>query len=173
MDPQYSSIQDLPDNYLNTDEFIVVHSNEGIKAYSINLMIEHEVINDIIDHEPVIISYCALADFVGIFSRNICEETFTFGLSGYTYFEEGVWDGREAFVFWDRDTESLWFPLFKVAVSGDMINTKIESANLPYERISWGEVQQSYPNALILFNGQKMEVPSNWTKIDPTNLDCN
>lgn len=77
------------------------------KVYPVDLLIRHEVVNDVVGGRPVFAAYCILADLGAVYDRRLGEHTLTFGVSGYTYAEDEVWDGRDAFVLWDRDTESL------------------------------------------------------------------
>ena len=55
-------------------------------------------------------AYCILADLGAVYDRNLDGHTFTFSVSGYTYADRKVWGGMDAFLLWDRDTESLWWP---------------------------------------------------------------
>lgn len=174
IEPEYGTMVSMSHLFEDDDEFIIVYAEEGIKAYSIDLMTTHEVINDVIDGQPVMVCYCVLADFPGVYSRNHCGETFTFALSGYIYSEEGVWFGRDGFVLWDRDTESLWWPLKGEAVSGGMNGTRLNT-NLSFEwdRVNWEYIKSNYTDLKILAYGQDMEIPLRWDQIDTDDLDCN
>ena len=70
-------------------------------------------------------SYCVLADLGAVYSRNYNSKELTFALSGYTYYDKNIWNGLDGFVLWDRETESLWWPLVGKAVSG-----KLKGVNL-------------------------------------------
>lgn len=66
-----------------------------------------------------------MADLDAIYKRDYGGEVLTFGISDYTYFETGIWDGLDAFILWDRDTESLWWPLIEKSVSGPLRDVKL------------------------------------------------
>lgn len=51
---------------------------------------------------------------------------YTFAFSGYTYSDKEIWDGLNAFVLWDCDTESLWLPTIGKGVSGPMIDVPMQ-----------------------------------------------
>ncbi|RLD19505.1 MAG: hypothetical protein DRI71_11665, partial [Bacteroidetes bacterium] len=83
----------------------------------------------------------------------------------YTYYDDEVWDGIDGFVLWDRETESLWWPLIGEAVSGPMKGSKMKV--LPEEywlQTTWGEIKDKYDDVLVLEPGQDFERPSEWTK---------
>ena len=174
MVPQYQSPAAFGNSFFKEqDEFIVVEGVEEKKAYPIDLMIQHEVINDVIEGEPIMVGYCVLADFAGVFSRKYCGQVFTFAVSGYTYFENGIWDGKDGFVLWDRDTESLWWPLIGQAVSGGMKGEKLNSdiGGLHWEVVTWEELK-SQGNIKVLKYSQTMEPPIDYPRIDENQL-CN
>jgi hypothetical protein len=157
-DIYYSSTFQDNDRYI-----IVLTDDRRPKAYSIELLTKHEVINEVVDGEPIAIVYCFLAELGAVYSRVYNNRTFTFALSGYTYRDPDVWDGIDGFVFWDRETESLWWPLIDKAVSGKMIGTAIKKHYTDkWFETTWGEIKTLYPETLLLKPGQSMEVPHNW-----------
>lgn len=171
--PEFVSIADLSVSLADTSELIVIHADEGIFAYPFDLMVKHEVINDVIDGVPVLVSYCVLADFIGVFSREYCKQTLMFGVSGYTYYSNGVYDGKDGFVLWDRDTESLWWPLINTGVSGTLKDAHL-SSDLPFtwERTTMEVVNTNYPTAQILKFGQFEDPPTDWTRLEEGDFDC-
>ena len=64
---------------------------------------------------------------------------------------------------WDRETESLWWPLIGRAVSGTMkgTNMKVMDESL-WQQTTWEEVMKNYPNALVLKSDQDFERPTSW-----------
>ncbi|NOX46008.1 MAG: DUF3179 domain-containing protein [Chlorobi bacterium] len=171
IDPQYKTVQEEDFRYDESDRFIIVLSDAGPKVYSITLLTHHEVINEVIDGTPVMVVYCVLADLAAVYNRTYCDTVFTFALSGYTYSTPEVWDGVDAFVFWDRETESLWWPLYDEAVSGEMLGTNMEKykGNLWWE-ITWDEILRDYSDALVMASGQSMDPPVNWPQYE--NVSC-
>jgi len=97
--------------------------------------------------------------------------TLTFALSGYTYSTPEVWDGVDAFVLWDRETESLWWPLWDEAVSGEMLGTTMTkyNGNLWWE-ITWSDILRDYSDAEVMATGQSMDPPVNWPHYE--NISC-
>ena len=135
--------------------------------YSVNLLINHEIVNDEINGHPIMAAYCILADLGAIYTREYCDETLTFALSGYTYSDPEVWGGINAFVLWDRDTESLWWPLIDKAVSGHMKDEPLKKFTGHWKDTDWKTIKRDYPNAVVLKRGQTMGVPQDWPRITP------
>ena len=111
-------------------------------------------------------AYCILADLGAVYKRQYGEQELTFALSGYTYFDEKVWDGLDGFVLWDRETESLWWPLIDKAVSGPLKDVKLlKLEDAKWEDVNWKKVKEKFPNAQVLKSGQDYERPKSWEKI--------
>lgn len=142
-----------------------VRIGDEVKVYPVDLLIRHEVVNDVVGGRPVFAAYCILADLGAVYDRQMGDHVFTFAVSGYTYSQPDVWDGRDAFVLWDRDTESLWLPTVGKAVSGPMRGASLKLLERTlWEQTTWGRVREQHPNALVLDKGQDFERPRSWPK---------
>lgn len=167
IEPEYIPVQEETYDYRENERTIVVFSDDGPMAYPISLARSHEVINDVIDDKPVAIVYCVLANFFRVYSRKICDTVFTFALSGYTYNDPNIWDGRDGFVWWDRETESLWWPLIDKAVSGTMKGADLQIfPRGEWAEMYWKDVLEKYPDAMVLKRNQTMEPPEGWQQFE-------
>lgn len=171
--PEYQPLSELTGAYKQDEKVIVLETNEGIKVFPYTLMTYHEAINEVVNGEPVMIAYCFLADLAAVYSRKYCGNTLTFAVSGYTYSDPQIWDGKDGFVLWDRDTESLWWPLINRAVSGEMKNTLLNTYSEDLWNIStFGEVRNNHPNALVLKADQPWTPPVNFPRLAKEDLSC-
>lgn len=175
LSPNYAPISLDIDKYPPEMNCIVLKENNGFKIYPYSELTYYEVINETTDDgTPVMIAYCILADLGVIYSRKYCDIELTFGVSGYTYFEDETWGGVDAFLLWDRDTESLWWPLNDSAVSGVLKDTKLEKHNDELWSIEeWSDIVNKYPDGLVLTSDQFQAPPENWPEIPRGSLDCN
>lgn len=165
--PEFISVQEADDSWADSTRFLLAYSGNDVKAYSIQDLTRHEVVNDVLDGRPIMAAYCILADLGAIYERNYGDKELTFALSGYTYFDENVWNGLDGFVLWDRETESLWWPLVGKAVSGPLMEVKLlEMDSSKWEDVHWKYVKDNYPNAMVLKSGQDFERPTLWKKIE-------
>ena len=172
IEPEYVS-QEIADTiYADSSRFLVLNINEDVRAYSIELLTHHEIINDEVGGEPIMAAYCVLADLGAIYTRELGGRVFTFALSGYTYQDPEVWDGLDGFVFWDRETESTWWPLIGKAVSGPLLNMELKEYNEEnWEQTTWGVIKQKYDNVMVLKEGQTMEPPKDWPKFNDQEIE--
>jgi len=165
--PEFISVAKANRVWADSTRFLLAQSGNEVKAYSVKDLTRHEVVNDVLGGQPIMAVYCILADLGAIYERNYGDKELTFALSGYTYYDETVWDGLDGFVFWDRETESLWWPLIGKAVSGPLKNVKlIEMDKSNWKDTTWKDIRDNYPNAKVLESGQDFERPTEWKKIE-------
>ncbi len=165
--PEFISVEDADTVWHDSTRFLVASLNHEIKAYSVKDLTRHEVVNDVIGGEPIMAVYCILADLGAVYERTYGDEVLTFALSGYTYYDEEVWDGLDGFILWDRDTESLWWPLIGKAVSGPLKGVKLlEMDQAHWEDTDWKTVKEKYPSAQVLQSGQDYDRPKSWKKLE-------
>ena len=169
LSPEFISLEAADTIWHDSTRFLVAYSGNEVKAYSIKDLTRHEIVNDSLDGRPIMAAYCILADLGAIYERTYGDHVLTFGLSGYTYYDQNVWGGLDGFVWWDRETESLWWPLIGKGISGKLKDVKlIEMNEANWKDLTWGELKESFPKAIVLKSGQDFERPKNWTKINNT-----
>jgi len=150
LDPEFITIQEADSIWEDNARFIVAYAGDEVKAYSVKDLTRHEVVNDELNGEPIMAVYCILADLGAIYDRQYGDKELTFALSGYTYYDNEVWDGLDGFVLWDRETESLWWPLIDKAVSGPLKGVELlEKDKANWEDTTWAVIKKKYPKAQI------------------------
>ena len=163
IEPEFISLEEADEVYPDSARFLLLKIGEDVRAYGIDLLTKHEVVNDVVNGEPVMAAYCILADLGAVYHRVIEGREFTFALSGYTYYDPEVWDGMDGFVFWDRETESTWWPLIGKAVSGPLLETPLTVyKEQNWSQTSWGEIKKQHSELKVLKPGQTMEPPTSW-----------
>ena len=167
LEPKFESIQDADKKWRDDQRFLVAKKGNEVKAYSVRDLTRHEVVNDYIDGEPIFAAYCILADLGAVYKRTYADKTFTFGVSGYTYYDPKIWNGMDGFILWDRETESLWWPLIDKAVSGKLKGVKLQKLEDTFwEDTTWGKIKTEYPSAQVLISGQNFDRPLTWKKYE-------
>jgi len=168
--PEFTSVAET-DRWLTDGSYVLgLQVGQEVKAYPLDLLRIHEVVNDTVGGEPIFAAYCVLADLGAFYHRRIDGRVYTFGVSGYTYYDPEVWHGQDGFVLWDRETESLWWPLIGKAVSGPLLHTPLKVYDeRRWAQTSWGSWKARHPNTLVLKRDQDFERPKTWPKyeIDP------
>lgn len=133
LSPDKSPLQDQ-------DRVLGLMWNGVAKAYPINIMNWHEIVNDQFGKEPVVITYCPLCGSGVAFEAQVGGEALQFGVSGLLY--------NSDVLLYDRKTESLWSQLLSRAVTGKMKGTRLRM--LPLMVTTWAEWQQLYPETVVL-----------------------
>jgi hypothetical protein len=167
IEPTFVSAADA-DTWLEPSHAVLaVKIGDEVKVYPLRLLQHHEVVNDTVGGKPIFAAWCYLARLGAVYERTVGEHTLTFAVSGYTYGDGQTWGGDQAFVLWDRDTESLWWPPIGKAVSGPLMDTpmKILDTDL-WAQSDWATMREKYPDAQVLKPRQKMERPDSWHRLD-------
>ena len=166
MAPEFDTASEADAWLDNESEVLAVKIGDEVKVYPVALLRRHEVVNDIVGGRSVFACFCHLANLGAVYDRQMGEHTFTFALSGYTCRKEGVWEGRHAFVLWDRDTESLWWPPGGKAISGPMIDASLKVLEEElWAQTRWYLVRDAHPQALVLRPGQTMREPKRFPRL--------
>jgi hypothetical protein len=148
---------------------LVVRVGADVKIYPLQVLRRHEVVNDVVGDRPIFVAYCYLADLAAAYDRTLGDHALTFAVSGYTYYDPDVWEGRDAFILWDRDTESLWWPPLGRAVSGPLIETPMRVLEPAlWSQTTWSEAKTRFPDALVLASTQRFDPPRSWPRLDVT-----
>ncbi|MGH8956929.1 MAG: DUF3179 domain-containing (seleno)protein, partial [Microbacterium sp.] len=81
-DPKFVSVEGA-DRFLDPREPVAVVELGGeVRAYPIQILIWHEIVNDEIGGEPVAVTYCPLCNSTVAFSRVVDGEPVEFGTTG-------------------------------------------------------------------------------------------
>ncbi len=78
---------------------IAVEIGGEARAYPVQILIAHEIVNDTFGNRPVTITYCPLCNSAVAFDRRLDGQTFTFGTSGSLYNSALVMYDRQRKVF--------------------------------------------------------------------------
>ncbi len=79
---------------------ISIDLNGDAGAYPLRILLWHEIVNDVVDGVPVLVSYCPLCNSGVVFDRRIEGKTLSFGNTGrIRYFD---------MLMYDHQTESWW-----------------------------------------------------------------
>ncbi|MEE8057026.1 MAG: DUF3179 domain-containing protein [Pseudomonadales bacterium] len=136
-----SFIKALKNRLLKDNDRILGLTYQGVsKAYPVRILDHHELVNDLFNGYPVLISYCPLCGTGMAFDAKVNGHSLEFGVSGLLY--------NSDVLMYDRSTESLWSQILQTAISGKMKGQRLNM--LPLEHTSWGDWRQRHPNTLLL-----------------------
>jgi hypothetical protein len=135
--------------FLHADEVGFVADDEPVlalevggeaRAYPVQILIWHEIVNDTIDGIPVAITYCPLCNSAVAYDRRLGDRVLDFGTSGMLY--------NSALVMYDRQTESLWSHFTGEAVIGHLTGAQLDV--FPMSTVSWADWRDAHPDGLVL-----------------------
>lgn len=109
-------------------------------AYPTKILNLHEIVNDELGGEPVLISYCPLCRSGIVYDRRLDGRTLSFGNTS-ALFESDL-------VMFDRETLSYWFQVRGEAIVGDLTGARLTP--LPSTTTTWEEWRSLHPETLLL-----------------------
>ncbi len=128
-------------DFLTDSEPVAVLTVGGeSRAYPMQILTWHEIVNDVVDGIPVSITYCPLCNSAFAFDRRVGERLLDFGTSGLLY--------QSNLVLYDRQTESLWVQFSNQAVAGALTGTMLET--FPMRVVAWADFRDAQPQSLVL-----------------------
>lgn len=119
---------------------ISVSLNGRTKAYPLQILIWHEIVNDRIGETAIAVTFCPLCYSAIVFDRTIDGRAYSFGVSGMLRHSD--------MVMYDRRTETLWQQLSGRAIVGDLVGKTLKQ--LPAQIISFEQFRKAYPDGLVL-----------------------
>ena len=122
------------------DRVLGLHQGQESKAYPIKILNWHEIVNDKVGGQPVVVTYCPLCGTGIGFDPLAGGRTLTFGVSGLLY--------QSDMVMYDHETESLWSQISMDAIAGPLTGTKLTHLFLAHT--TWGEWRVEHPTTLVL-----------------------
>ena len=138
-EPAYGGPSDLP--WLDDADLVMGYrSGSGAYAYPVNVLDFHEIVNDVIDGVPVLITYCPLCFSGVVFNRELDGRVLTFGNTSALY--------QSDLVMYDHQTGSYWFQVGGEAVVGTLTGSHLDL--LPSTTMSWGGWKRLYPETFLL-----------------------
>ncbi len=138
-DPKFEPVN--KSGWLKKDSRILgVFINGIAKAYPLEIMNWHEIVNDTFGNLHVLITYCPLCYSGMAFNPMINGRRHIFGVSGLLY--------NSDVLLYDRTTESLWSQIMSIAVSGNYVSQRLEP--FPVENTTLQDWTLKFPDTLVL-----------------------
>ncbi len=122
------------------DRVLGISHNGVIRAYPIRILNYHEIVNDLLGGDAIVVTFCPLCGSGMAFSSNISDARFLFGVSGLLY--------NSDILMYDVQTQSLWSQLMSQAISGPMKGQRLTT--LPISHTTWKEWKSRYPDTEVL-----------------------
>ena len=138
--PNFQSTREA-DGWLEDREPVVfVQVGDDARAYPIQILIWHEIVNDTVGNEPLLVSFCPLCNTAIAFKRTFNGQLFDFGTTGRLRYSN--------LIMYDRQTETWWQQATGDAIAGEHTGAQLEF--YPASMISWADFKELYPEGKVL-----------------------
>ena len=138
--PQFISISEADEWLHDLEPVIVFQEQDDIRIYPLQILIHHEIVNDIVGGRPVTITFCPLCNTAIGFDATVNGQALDFGTTGRLRYSN--------LLMYDRQTETWWQQATGEAVIGEL--TGMQLTFLPVPTIGWLEAMETYPAAQVL-----------------------
>jgi hypothetical protein len=138
--PEFISNTEAQEWLADNEPVIALELDGDARAYPLQILTWHEIVNDTVGNVPVAVTFCPLCNSAIVFDRRVAGEVYEFGVSGLLR--------NSDLVMYDRTSESLWQQFTGEAIIGDLTGTQLTF--LPSSLISFADFQAAYPEGQVL-----------------------
>ena len=129
------------DRWLDPREPVIVVQWQGTaKAYPLQILMWHEIVNDTIAQQPIAVTFCPLCNASIVFDRQVGDQVLDFGTTGRLR--------KSDMVMYDRQTESWWQQFSGRGIIGDFVGHRL--ARIPAQIVAFEDFKRSYPTGSVL-----------------------
>jgi hypothetical protein len=138
--PNFVSVSSA-DEWLSPREpvVVVVEATEA-KAYPLQILMWHEIVNDVVGGRPVAVTFCPLCNTALAFDRRLDGRLLDFGTTGRLRHSD--------LVMYDRQTESWWQQATGEGIVGWFAGRELKFVSAPL--VSWKTFKSAHPKGLVL-----------------------
>jgi hypothetical protein len=138
--PKFISVEEA-DGWLKTKEPVIFFQfGEDGRAYPLQILTWHEIVNDVVGGEPVTLTFCPLCNTAIAFKRTIDGQILDFGTTGRLR--------NSNLIMYDRQTESWWQQATGEGIAGKYAGEQLTF--LPAAIVSWEDFRENHPQGRVL-----------------------
>jgi hypothetical protein len=138
--PIFTSVDEADVFLEDLEPVIFFQIGDEARAYPIQILTWHEIVNDVVDGHPVTVTFCPLCNTAIAFDRNFDGQVLDFGTTGRLRFSN--------LIMYDRQTETWWQQATGEGVAGEYAGQQLTF--LPASIIGWGEFKGNFPEGQVL-----------------------
>lgn len=139
-EPRFVTVRDADRWLRKLDPVALVEIDNHVKAYPLQILIWHEIVNDVVGDTPVTVTYCPLCNTTLAFDRRFDSRVLDFGTTGYLR--------NSDLVMYDRQTETWWQQATGDAIVGEYAGRRLEFIASPV--VGWEVFKRQFPDAEVL-----------------------
>jgi hypothetical protein len=138
--PNFQSTRETDEWLEDREPVVFVQVGEDARAYPIQILMWHEIVNDTVGGAPLIVSFCPLCNTAIAFKRTFDGQVLDFGTTGRLRYSN--------LIMYDRQTETWWQQATGDAIAGEHTGAQLEF--YPASMISWADFKELYPDGKAL-----------------------
>ena len=138
--PNYVNVSEADEWLVENEPVIAITVGDEARAYPIQILIWHEIVNDTLGSKPLLVTFCPLCNTAIAFERTVNGQVFDFGTTGRLRFSN--------LIMYDRQTETWWQQATGDAIAGELAGTQLTF--YPALIVSWGDFKSQYPDGSVL-----------------------
>lgn len=119
---------------------ILLRLHGKTRGYPLQILVWHEIVNDVLGRVPVAVTFCPLCNTAIVFDRRSDGRVLSFGTTGKLRDSD--------LVMYDRPTETWWQQFTGEALVGTLAGKEL--GQLSARIVAWSEFRHDYPAALVL-----------------------
>ncbi|MGQ0551564.1 MAG: DUF3179 domain-containing protein [Armatimonadota bacterium] len=136
--------------WLKPNEPVITFDHAGeARAYPLQILLWHEIVNDVISGLPVAVTFCPLCNTAIVFDRRLDGRVLDFGTTGKLRWSD--------LIMYDRQTESWWQQITGEAIVGELTGRRLSV--LAAQIVSWNAFRRSAPRGKVLSRRTGFERP--------------
>jgi len=147
--PEFVSPEAAREWLADNEPVMVIDLGGEARAYPLQILMFHEIVNDIVGGIPVAVTFCPLCNSAIVFDARLGEFEFEFGTSGLLRHSD--------LIMYDRSTETLWQQLTGEAIVGRLAGARLRF--LPSSLVSFGTFRDSFPDGKVLSRATGRSAP--------------
>lgn len=138
--PRFESVAGASAWLRDREPVIMVVVEGDARAYPIQIMVWHEIVNDVVGGVPVAVTFCPLCNTAIAFDARLDGRRYTFGTTGLLR--------HSNLVMYDHQTETWWQQDTGEALVGTLAGRKLEW--VPAQLVGWRTFREHFPDGQVL-----------------------
>jgi hypothetical protein len=138
--PKFVSVSEA-DRWIQDNELVLAINYNGLKrVYPLQILVWHEIVNDTIAGDPILVTYCPLCGSGIAYRRELNGEAVEFGTTGRLY--------NSNLVMYDRKTDTWWTQIDGKAIVGELTGQELTEVSI--DTVAWREWKAVHPDSEVL-----------------------
>jgi hypothetical protein len=138
--PKFVSVSEA-DRWIQDNELVLAINYRGVKrVYPFQILVWHEIVNDTIAGDPILVTYCPLCGSGIAYRRELDGEAVEFGTTGRLY--------NSNLVMYDRKTDTWWTQIDGKAIVGELTGRELTEVSI--DTVTWREWKAEHPDSEVL-----------------------